>query len=67
MNELTTLVRDRVVLAKQTPYGVSAKTYANLTGAQKAAEKVGGVAFRWPGSRPFFVWIRTMPHNQEPT
>ena len=56
---LTTALNGRVVLAKQTQHGISAKTYANRAGALKAAAKAGGCVFRFPGGRPFYVWIRT--------
>lgn len=58
---LTVTIRGRAVLAKHHKgYGPMAKTYANLTQAQTVAARVGGSAFRFPGSRPFYVWLRSV-------
>lgn len=52
----TTLRNGAVVLAKHTAYGVGAKTYANLTQAERAAAAIPGAFVRRFG-RPFYVVI----------
>ncbi len=53
-----TLREGPVVLAKFTKYGLSAKTFANRTQAEKAAKECGGWVIQW--GRPFLVRLDSM-------